>query len=65
MKTIFLADMKFSALAATGAYVVKLVQPGWRVTKTRVAELAAQLKSVLAREGEECTVVFQMLDNNL
>ena len=56
------ANKTADALAATGAYVIKLVQPGWRVTKTRVAELAAQLKSVLAREGEECTLHSRLPD---
>ena len=57
-------NYKADALAATGAQVIKLVQPVWLINKTRVAELAAQLKSVLAKEGEDCTIVFQMLDKN-
>ena len=57
-------NFKADALAANGAQVINLVQPGWLINKTRVAELAAQLKSVLAKEGEDCTIVFQMLDKN-
>ena len=56
------ASRTADALAATGVQVVKLVQPGWCITKTRVAELADQLKTALENEGDNCTVVYQMFD---
>ena len=58
------ASRTADALAATGVQVVKLVQPGWCITKTRVAELADQLKTALENEGDNCTVVYQILINN-
>ena len=52
-------------LAKAGAKVIQLCEPGWRVTKTRVAALSEKLKVALDAVGEDCTVVYQMLDNSV
>ena len=52
------------ALAASGASVVKLTVPGWRITKAKVAEMADRLMDTLQQEGPDCSVVFEMFDSN-
>ena len=51
------------ALVGTGAIVYKVVVPGWRIMKQKVAKMC-DLKLVLAEAGEDCIVVFQLLDAN-
>ena len=53
-----------AALEAGGAEVVKLTQPGWRVTRPKAAEMAAKLREVLESVDPTCTVVFQIFDSN-
>ena len=53
-----------TALEAAGATVVRVCEPGWRVTKTKVVNMVEKLKAELDAAGEDCTVVYQMLDNN-
>ena len=52
------------ALVGTGAIVYKVVVPGWRIMKQKVAKMCDDLKLVLAEAGEDCIVVFQLLDAN-
>ena len=40
-----------------------MVVPGWRIMKQKVAKMC-DLKLVLAEAGEDCIVVFQLLDAN-
>ena len=53
-----------AALEAGGAEVVRLTQPGWRVTRPKVAEMAARLREVLEKADPDCIVVFEMFDSN-
>ena len=62
------------ALAGTGAIVYKVVVPGWRIMKQKVAKMCDDLKTVLAEAGgggrrqaeagEDCIVVYQLLNAN-
>ena len=52
------------ALADTGTTVYKVVVPGWRIMKQKVAKMCEDLKTVLADAGKDCIVVYQMLDAN-
>ena len=52
------------ALTAAGATVIKLIVPGWRVMKQKVAKMSEDLRQVLAAVGDDYTVVFQMFDAN-
>ena len=58
------ASRTTDALAASGQTVTKLTQPGWRITRPKVADMASKLHQLLEKEGADCTVVFEMLDSN-
>ena len=53
-----------AALEAGGAEVVKLTQPGWRVTRPKAAEMAGRLREALEKVDPNCIVVFQIFDSN-
>ena len=58
------ASRTADALAASGQTVTKLTQPGWRITRPKVADMASKLHQLLKKEGADYTVVFEMLDSN-
>ena len=58
------ASRTADALAKSGETVTKLTQPGWRITRPKVADFASKLHQLLEKEGADCTVVFEMLDSN-
>ena len=58
------ASRTADALADIGSSVVKLTVPGWRITRPKVAEMAAKLQAALAAEDPDCVVVFEMFDAN-
>ena len=53
-----------AALEAGGAEVVKLTQPGWRVTRPKAAEMAARVREALEKVDPNCIAVFQIFDSN-
>ena len=58
------ASRTADALAASGETVIKLTQPGWRITRPKVADMASKLSQILQKDGADCTVVFEMMDSN-
>ena len=58
------ASRTTDALAASGETVIKLTQPGWRITRLKVADMASKLSQILQKDGADCTVVFEMMDSN-
>ena len=58
------ASRTTDTLANTGSSVVKLTVPGWRVTRPKVAEMAAKLQAALEAKDPDCVVVFEMFNAN-
>ena len=58
------ASRTADVLAESGETVTKFTQPGWRITRPKVADMASKLHQLLEKEGADCTVVFEMLDSN-
>ena len=58
------ASRTADVLAESGETVTKFTQPGWRITRPKVADMASKLHQLLKKEGADYTVVFEMLDSN-
>ena len=52
------------ALVRAGACVKTVTIPGWRAMKQKVPTMLAALTEVLREVGDNCTVVFQLLDSS-